>query len=169
MRAAGLEVIVDRIGNLFGLWEAKADDTAPLMLGSHIDTVINAGIYDGCYGVLGGLEVVQTLKEAGLTPERPIVVAAFTNEEGVRYAPDMMGSLVSAGGLAVEEALASVGTDGSVLGNELARIGYAGPHEPGFLRPMPTLNSKSSRGRSWSARTFRSALWRTFRAFPGSG
>jgi acetylornithine deacetylase/succinyl-diaminopimelate desuccinylase-like protein len=58
------------------------------MLGSHIDTVINAGIYDGCYGVLSGLEVIETLKEAGFVPSRPIAVAAFTNEEGVRYAPE---------------------------------------------------------------------------------
>jgi len=63
------------------------------------------------------------------------VVAAFTNEEGVRYAPDMLGSLVAAGGLSVEDALATVGTDGTRLGDELERIGYAGPQEPGFLTP----------------------------------
>lgn len=146
MREAGLEVMVDRIGNLFGVWQAGALDAAPLMLGSHIDTVINAGIYDGCYGVLGGLEVIQTLREAGLTPDRPIVVAAFTNEEGVRYAPDMLGSLVYAGGLAVEEALAIIGTDGTVLGEELARIGHAGPHEPGFLRPHAYLELHIEQG-----------------------
>lgn len=138
MRDAGLEIAIDRIGNIFGIWkpaEAASAASDPLMLGSHIDTVINAGIYDGCYGVLSGLEVIETLKAEGFVPARPIVVAAFTNEEGVRYAPDMMGSLVYAGGLAVEEALATIGTDGSVLGEELARIGYAGPHEPGFLKP----------------------------------
>ncbi|MFK0333751.1 Zn-dependent hydrolase [Rhizobium sp. NPDC090275] len=136
IREAGLEVEIDRIGNIFGIWRPEAvSESAPLMLGSHIDTVINAGIYDGCYGVISGLEVIATLKEAGFTPVRPIVVAAFTNEEGVRYAPDMMGSLVYAGGLSTEEALASIGTDGSVLGQELARIGYAGKNEPGFLRP----------------------------------
>jgi N-carbamoyl-L-amino-acid hydrolase len=132
--AAGLELAVDRVGNMFGIWSG-ASDTAPVMVGSHIDTVINAGIYDGCYGVLSGLEVIETLREAGLTPARPIVVAAFTNEEGVRYAPDMLGSLVAAGGLSVEDALATVGTDGTRLGDELERIGYAGPQEPGFLTP----------------------------------
>lgn len=135
---AGLEVAVDRIGNIFGIWDPGgmlASGTAPLMLGSHIDTVIGAGIYDGCYGVLAGLEVVETMKSAGATPSRPIVVAAFTNEEGVRYAPDMMGSLVYAGGLDVETALATVGIDGTILGEELQRIGYAGPNEPGFLKP----------------------------------
>jgi beta-ureidopropionase / N-carbamoyl-L-amino-acid hydrolase len=146
MREAGLKVMVDRIGNLFGLWQPATDGTAPLMLGSHIDTVINAGIYDGCYGVLSGLEVIQTLQQAAVTPARPIVVAAFTNEEGVRYAPDMMGSLVYAGGLGIEEALATVGTDGTVLGEELARIGYAGPYEPGFLRPHAYLELHIEQG-----------------------
>lgn len=133
---AGLGVAVDRIGNIFGIWRpAAVSDEAPLMLGSHIDTVINAGIYDGCYGVLSGLEVIETLVAAGFQPSRPIVVAAFTNEEGVRYAPDMMGSLVYAGGLDVDAAHAAVGTDGTKLGEELRRIGYDGEHQPGFIRP----------------------------------
>ncbi len=137
LTAAGLEVAVDRLGNLFGIWRgADHGDLGPVMIGSHIDTVIDAGIYDGCYGVLAGLEVIQTLKDAGLVPGRPLAVAAFTNEEGVRYAPDMLGSLVFAGGLGVDEALATVGTDGTVLGEELDRIGYAGPNQPGFLRPQ---------------------------------
>ena len=136
LEAAGLEVAIDRIGNIFGIWRDDANaDQAPVMLGSHIDTVIDAGIYDGCYGVLAGLEAIESLKEAGFAPMRPIVVAAFTNEEGVRYAPDMMGSLVYAGGLDVEKALATTGTDGSVLGEELRRIGYAGRQQPGFLKP----------------------------------
>lgn len=105
------------------------------MVGSHIDTVINAGIYDGCYGVLSGIEMIRTLRESGFVPQRPLVVAVFTNEEGVRYAPDMLGSLVYAGGMTVETALATVGVDGSILGEGLARIGYAGPEEPGFIKP----------------------------------
>jgi N-carbamoyl-L-amino-acid hydrolase len=134
--AAGLELAVDRIGNMFGLWRPDGTaDADPVLVGSHIDTVIDAGIYDGCYGVLAGLEVIEALKAADVAPARPIAVAAFTNEEGVRYAPDMMGSLVHAGGLPVDAALATVGTDGSVLGAELERIGYNGPHEPGFLTP----------------------------------
>src|ERR671921_429105 len=136
IRSAGLEVAVDLIGNIFGIWStANNAGEAPILLGSHIDTVINAGINDGCYGVLSGLEAIETLKASGYVPTRPIAVAAFTNEEGVRYAPDMMGSLVYAGGFSVEEALATVGTDGTVLGAELERIGYAGSEEPGFLRP----------------------------------
>ncbi len=136
VREAGLDVAVDRIGNIFGLWKNDSGaDRNPILLGSHIDTVIDAGIYDGSYGVLSGLEVIETLKSAGFVPAWPLAVVAFTNEEGVRYAPDMMGSLVHAGGLSVEEALAAVGTDGTVLGAELRRIGYAGSEEPGFLKP----------------------------------
>jgi len=82
------------------------------MVGSHLDTVIDTGIYDGSYGVLAGLEVVETLKSTGFLPKQRIVVAAFTNEEGARFAPDMMGSLVYAGGLAASEALGIFGTDG---------------------------------------------------------
>ncbi|TJW06096.1 MAG: Zn-dependent hydrolase [Mesorhizobium sp.] len=137
LQEAGLEVAVDRIGNIFGIWQDDANaGQLPVMLGSHIDTVIDAGIYDGCYGVLSALEAIESLKEAGFAPARPLVVAAFTKEEGVRYSPDMMGSLVFAGGIGVDEALAAVGTDGSVLGKELERIGYAGRHQPGFLKPQ---------------------------------
>lgn len=147
LEAAGLGVAVDRIGNIFGIWSPEGiADRPPLMLGSHIDTVINAGIYDGCYGVLAGLEVIETLKSSGYIPARPIVVAAFTNEEGVRYAPDMLGSLVYVGGLDVEVALVTVGTDGSMLGDELRRIGYAGDQEPGFLTPHAYLELHIEQG-----------------------
>jgi N-carbamoyl-L-amino-acid hydrolase len=133
---AGLEVRIDRIGNIFAiLGEVGPGKPNPVMIGSHIDTVIDAGALDGCYGVLAGLEAAQTLKEYGLTPTVPLVVAAFTNEEGVRYAPDMMGSAVFAGGVDLASALAAEGTDGSNLGNELVRIGYAGSEAPGFFRP----------------------------------
>ena len=136
MKEAGLRVAVDKIGNLFGIWETEENKGKPVvMTGSHIDTVINAGQYDGCYGVLAGLEVIQSLKEAGVKPEYPLAVGAFTNEEGVRYSPDMMGSLVYAGGMTAEDALKTVGIDGTVLGEELMRIGYAGTEEPSFLKP----------------------------------
>lgn len=145
--AAGLELAIDRLGNIFGVWRrADRRDVAPVMIGSHIDTVVDAGIYDGCYGVLAGLEAIETLAGAGFVPHRPIVVAAFTNEEGVRYTPDMMGSLVYAGGLSLEEALASVGVDGTALGVELTRIGYAGKEEPGFLRPCAYLELHIEQG-----------------------
>ncbi|CAN7660457.1 Zn-dependent hydrolase [Pararhizobium sp. LjRoot238] len=136
LHQAGLEVAIDRIGNIFGIWKPVGSiDDRPLLLGSHIDTVINAGQLDGCYGVLAALEVIEILKEDGFQPNRPIAVAAFTNEEGVRFAPDMLGSLVFAGGFRLDNALLIVGADGSVLGEELARIGYAGSEVPGFIEP----------------------------------
>jgi N-carbamoyl-L-amino-acid hydrolase len=136
MREVGLEAHCDRVGNLFGVWrEPDVTEAAPILVGSHIDTVIDAGIYDGCLGVLAGLEAIETLRASGFKPARPIAVAAFTNEEGVRFAPDMLGSLAYVGGLKVEDALATIATDGAALGAELARIGYAGSDEPGFLRP----------------------------------
>ncbi|WP_400194907.1 Zn-dependent hydrolase [Lysinibacillus telephonicus] len=136
MKEDGLEVEIDRIGNIFGIWYSTENrNEEPILLGSHIDTVINAGMYDGCYGVLSGLEVINTLQKKGVMPARPIAVAAFTNEEGVRYQPDMMGSLVYACGLSVEDALKTIGSDGTLLGEELERIGYAGTKEPGFLKP----------------------------------
>lgn len=136
MREAGLRVVVDRIGNIFGIWETDENKAeAPVMTGSHIDSVIDAGRYDGCLGVISGLEALKTMKEAGIRTKHPLIVGVFTNEEGVRYSPDMMGSLVYAGGMAVEDALASVGTDGTMMGQELKRIGYAGSVRPGFVTP----------------------------------
>lgn len=135
MEETGMRIAVDKIGNIFGIWDSPDNkDEEPFMTGSHIDTVINAGKYDGCLGVLAGIEIVRTLKENGVKPVRPVVVAAFTNEEGVRYAPDMLGSLVYAGGLDAETALKIRGGDGSVLGDELKRIGYAG-EETDFKNP----------------------------------
>lgn len=134
MRDLDLQVRVDRIGNVFGI-RAGRTDAAPVMTGSHIDTVATGGRYDGNYGVLAGLEVVRWLNDRGRVTERPLVVAAFTNEEGVRFQPDMMGSLVYAGGYPLQQALDTVGTDGLRLGDELARIGYAGDMPCGTLVP----------------------------------
>lgn len=130
-----LEVTVDSIGNIIGTRGGRHPELTPVMTGSHIDTVANGGRYDGAYGVLAGLEVVAALNEAGVETARPLAVAAFTNEEGVRYQPDMMGSLLWAGGLALDEALATTGSDGSILGEELARIGYAGQTACGSFSP----------------------------------
>lgn len=148
MRELGLDVRIDRIGNIFGTLRAASDDGAqrPLMIGSHIDTVRNAGALDGCYGVLAGLAVVRAFRDAGQTPARSIAVVAFTNEEGVRYQPDMMGSLVYAGGFPVAGALAAIGTDGTRLGDELARIGYDGALEPGSVVPLEYLELHIEQG-----------------------
>lgn len=125
MRELGLSVTIDRIGNVVGVRPGR-EPGPPVMAGSHIDTVRTGGLYDGSLGVLAGLEVIQTLNEAEITTTRPLAVAFFTNEEGSRFAPDMMGSLVFQGGMSVEEALQTVGIDGTTVEENLNRIGYAG-------------------------------------------
>ncbi len=125
MRELGMAVTVDAIGNVVGV-HPGLEDRPPVMTGSHIDTVRTGGLYDGNYGVLAGLEVVASLRDAGQRTRRPLAVAFFTNEEGARFAPDMMGSLVFQGDLALDEALATRGIDGATVGDELRRIGYAG-------------------------------------------
>jgi len=145
MEEADLTVSIDAIGNIFGTW-GDGIAVQPLMIGSHIDSVVNAGIYDGCYGVLSGLAVIEALQEQGVEPAIPIVVAAFTNEEGNRYAPDMMGSLVHAGGLDLEQALNTKGVDGSILGEELQRIGFAGPMPVGTIKPRAYLELHIEQG-----------------------
>jgi beta-ureidopropionase / N-carbamoyl-L-amino-acid hydrolase len=125
MRALGLAVSIDAIGNVIGVRAGTMEDP-PVLTGSHIDTVATGGPYDGCLGVLAGLEVMATLNDAGIVTRRPLAVAFFTNEEGARFQPDMFGSLVYTGGLELERALATVGIDGAVAGEELSRIGYAG-------------------------------------------
>jgi len=125
MRDLGLEVSVDSIGNVVGT-RAGSTDEAPVMCGSHVDTVATGGIYDGNLGVLAGLEIIETLIDAEVVTRRPLAVGFFTGEEGARFAPDMLGSLVYAGGLTVEVAHDIEAIDGARLGDELARIGYLG-------------------------------------------
>ena len=125
MRDLGLDVSIDTIGNVIGV-RAGSLEGAPVMTGSHIDTVATGGIYDGNLGVLAGLEVIETLAERRIITDRPLAVAYFTNEEGSRFAPDMMGSLCYVGGMPVEEALSTEGVDGAIVGEELERIGYRG-------------------------------------------
>lgn len=146
MQALGLQVSVDPIGNLFGLRPGLRADLPPVMTGSHIDTVRTGGKYDGNYGVLAGLEVVETLNEARVQTPRGLVVAVFTNEEGARFAPDMMGSLVYVGGLPLQQALAVRAIDGAVLGDELERIGYAGQAPLGLHRPHAFLELHIEQG-----------------------
>ena len=134
MKAAGLDVRIDAIGNVIGL-RAGTENLAPIMTGSHIDTVRTGGRYDGNYGVLAGLEVVRALNEAKVVTRRPIAVAFFTNEEGARFQPDMMGSLVYAGGISLNEAYAATDKEGVSVGDELRRIGYLGPQKPGAFKP----------------------------------
>ena len=125
MRELDLEITIDAIGNIIGTWNVGSGQA--VMSGSHIDTVRTGGRFDGCYGVLAALEVIETCKNANVLPPRPLAVGIFTDEEGARFAPDMLGSLVYVGGMSTEQALDVVAIDGAKLGDELVRIGYAGP------------------------------------------
>jgi N-carbamoyl-L-amino-acid hydrolase len=128
MRDLGLDVAIDAIGNVVATRAGTDPTLAPVMVGSHIDTVGTGGRFDGNLGVLAGLEIAETLAQAGIETDRPLQVAFFTDEEGSRFAPDMLGSLVYVGGLPLEQALDLVAADdGARLGDELGRIGYAGP------------------------------------------
>lgn len=124
MRDLNMDVSIDAVGNIIALWNVGTG--APVMTGSHIDTVRTGGKFDGNYGVLAGLEVIETCQKHGIVPSRPLAVAVFTDEEGARFAPDMLGSLVYVGGMTTEEALDITAIDGPKLGDELVRIGYAG-------------------------------------------
>ncbi len=130
-KEAGLTITTDKIGNVFMRRKGKNDALPPIVCGSHIDTQPSGGKFDGNYGVLAGLEVVRTLNDRGIETERPIEVAFWTNEEGSRFVPVMMGSGVFAGAFSLESVYAAKDTSGKTVGEELARIGYVGDEEPG--------------------------------------
>ena len=128
MRDLDLDISIDAIGNVVATRPGRDPSLPPVMTGSHIDTVRTGGRFDGNLGVLAGLEVLETLIANEIETERGVSVAFFTDEEGARFAPDMLGSLVFVGGMALEEALdVRAADDGARLGDELSRIGYAGP------------------------------------------
>lgn len=130
-KEAGLSITVDKIGNVFMRREGKNDALPPIVCGSHIDTQPTGGKFDGNYGVLAGLEVVRTLNDRGIVTEAPIEVAFWTNEEGSRFVPVMMGSGVFAGAFTLESVYAAKDVDGKTVKDELARIGYVGDEVPG--------------------------------------
>lgn len=132
---AGLQVSVDRIGNAYARRAGKNPSLAPVLSGSHIDSVPTAGMFDGCLGVLGALEVVRTLDAAGIATERPIDIAFFTEEEGCRFGTDMLGSAVATGRIALEDAYKHADRDGKSVRGELEAIGYLGDEEPATREP----------------------------------
>jgi N-carbamoyl-L-amino-acid hydrolase len=130
-REAGLSITVDKIGNVFMRREGANPALPPIVTGSHIDTQPTGGKFDGNYGVLAGLEVVRTLNDLKIRTEAPIEVAFWTNEEGSRFVPVMMGSGVFCGAFSLETAYAARDVDGKSVGDELQRIGYRGEQTPG--------------------------------------
>ena len=125
MTDLGLTVTVDAVGNVVAS-TGDAGAAGAVMAGSHIDTVGTGGRFDGNLGVLAGLEVIEATLAANVDLKRPLAVAFFSNEEGSRYPPDMMGSLAYVGGMSVESVLEVEGADGTIVGEELERIGYRG-------------------------------------------
>jgi N-carbamoyl-L-amino-acid hydrolase len=130
-REAGCTIRTDRMGNIFARRPGRDDSLAPVVTGSHLDTQPTGGRFDGVYGVLAGLEVVRSLNDLGYETERPVEVAVWTNEEGSRFAPAMVASGVFAGVFDLDYGLNRADQDGRTMGEELARIGYAGDEEPG--------------------------------------
>ena len=128
---AGMAVVIDKIGNVFMRRAGRNNSLPPIMTGSHIDTQPTGGKFDGNYGVLAGIEVVRTLNDHGIETEAPIEVAFWTNEEGSRFVPVMMGSGVFAKAFSLEHAYAATDTEGKTVKDELTRIGYLGAQEPG--------------------------------------
>ena len=129
--ASGMTCTVDKMGNIFARRPGRNPGARPVSTGSHLDTQPTGGKFDGVYGVLAGLEVARTLNDAGIETEAPLEVICWTNEEGARFAPAMIGSGVFAGAFDLAYAHERRDTDGHAIGAELARIGYLGKEEPG--------------------------------------
>ncbi len=134
MREAGLAVTVDRMGNIFG-HRPGGEALPPVLMGSHADSVPTGGKYDGQLGVLCALEAIRSLNDHKVTTRHPVGMAIFTNEEGARFQPAMIGSGVMAGKIPLEDAYNARDRDGLRLGDELERIGYLGA-EPCIPRPI---------------------------------
>src|SRR4051812_44407696 len=132
-RAAEMDMTatVDRVGNIFIRRPGRDASRAPVMSGSHIDTQPSGGKFDGNYGVLAALEAVRTLNEHAIETDAPVEVAVWTNEEGSRFVPVMMGSGVFCGAFALDHAYAARDVGGRSVRDELERIGYLGQEVPG--------------------------------------
>lgn len=130
-KESGLSVTIDKIGNVFMRRAGKNNSLPPIMTGSHIDTQPTGGKFDGNFGVLAGLEVIRTLNDYDIETEAPVELAFWTNEEGSRFVPVMMGSGVFANIFTLEHAYAATDTEGKTVKGELERIGYIGEQEPG--------------------------------------
>jgi beta-ureidopropionase / N-carbamoyl-L-amino-acid hydrolase len=121
----GLELRIDAIGNLFARRPGTDAGSPPVLIGSHLDTQVAAGPYDGALGVIAALELIRVLNDHDVDTVAPVEVVVWTNEEGARFQPPMMGSAVYTGALSLEEALASRDGDGVSVADALTTIGYA--------------------------------------------
>jgi N-carbamoyl-L-amino-acid hydrolase len=133
-KEAGCTVAVDKVGNIFARREGRKPQLPAVMTGSHLDTQPTGGKFDGVYGVLAGLEVLRTLNDYGHETDAPIELIVWTNEEGSRFSPAMMGSGVYAGVFKLDDVMAKRDVEGKSFGDELKRIGFAGD-QPASPRP----------------------------------
>lgn len=134
--AAGAALTLDRVGNMVLTRPGRDPSRKPVAIGSHLDTQPTGGKFDGVLGVLAGLEILRALQEAGVETEAPVVLVNWTNEEGARFSPPMMGSGAAMGIFPEAEVLAKTDAAGAVFGQELARIGWAGEADPAGLRDL---------------------------------
>lgn len=125
-QTAGCSIEIDAMGNIFARRAGQDNSLPAVMMGSHLDSQPTGGKYDGVYGVLAALEVIETLNDHQLETSCPIEIVSWTNEEGARFAPAMIGSGVFAGTFSLEYAYNRTDKEGKALGNELAKIGYRG-------------------------------------------
>jgi N-carbamoyl-L-amino-acid hydrolase len=129
--SAGCTMGLDQMGNMFATRPGSDPEALPVYVGSHLDTQPTGGKYDGILGVLGGLEIINTLNDLNIKTKHPIVVTNWTNEEGTRYAPPMLASGVFGGVHTQEWAYDRVDADGKRFGDELVRIGWRGDEKVG--------------------------------------
>lgn len=146
MKALGLSVSIDRIGNVIGRRPGQDGSLAEVMMGSHIDSVPTAGRFDGCLGVLGGLEIIATLAESGRITRRPLAVAFFTDEEGSRFGTDMLGSAVATGRISLADAYALKDREGLLVEGELRKIGFLGDADERLPPPYAYLECHIEQG-----------------------
>jgi N-carbamoyl-L-amino-acid hydrolase len=126
---AGLTITEDAIGNTFARWQGSEPDLAPIGTGSHIDAIPNAGLYDGCVGVLGGLEAIRVLQQLGLKPRRSIELVIFTSEEPTRFGIGCLGSRMMASVLSPSQARALRDKEGRTLDELRTAAGFKGTLE----------------------------------------
>ena len=134
--AAGATLTLDRVGNMVLTRPGRDDSRKPIAIGSHLDTQPTGGKFDGVLGVLAGLEILRALHEAGIETEAPVTLINWTNEEGARFSPPMMGSGAAMGIFPESEVLAKTDSQGAVFGAELSRIGWAGSADPAALQGL---------------------------------
>lgn len=142
----GLAVRVDRMGNIFARCAGSDPDAAPVLTGSHVDTVATGGAFDGALGVLGSLEALRSFRDLGITPRRPIDLVVFTEEEGARFGTDMLGSAVAAGRIGLREAHGLVDKEGVTLAEALERSGFGGTVDERLTPPHAYVELHISQG-----------------------